>query len=362
MKTRLNNYVLALLIVILYSACTKEEDTIYTPTGPYANGAFISNEGTFGQANASVSFYDYTGDSIRNSIFTTVNNKPLGQVLQSMYTVNGKVYMVLNLSDTVVIANARTFKQEGIISGLNSPRYMTSLNNKGYITQWGEWGEKGVVKVVNLSTKAILSSIGVGVGPEQAIVTGGKIIVANGGAYDVDSTVSVIDPATDQVVKTVEVGHNPKEMVVDKNNDIWIICYGYIKYDGSFNIILETPSKLVKLSGATLEKTNEYIISPTQHPQHIDISKDRSTIYYGGGFGYAGIYAMKITDAVLPTTTLIDGTRYFYGFNVNPANGDIYALDATNFTSQGLLVRYSPQGLLVREYSVGIAPNGAIFR
>ena len=151
-------------------------------------------------------------------------------------------------------------------------------------------------------------------------------------------------------------------MVIDKNNDIWVLCYGYIKYDGSFNIILETPSKLVKLSGLTLDKAGEYIISATQHPLHIDISNDRSTIYYGGGFGYAGIYAMEINATAIPSTPLVDGSKFFYGFNVNPANGEIYTLDATDFTTPGILRRYSPEGNLVKQYTVGIAPNGALFK
>jgi YVTN family beta-propeller protein len=362
MKTRQNIIVWALLIATLIFGCKKEDNPVYIPTGPYANGVFITNEGTFGQDNASVSFYDFAGDSVRNSIYETVNKHPLGQLLQSIYTVNGKVYMMLNISDTVAIANADDFKEAGTITGLNSPRYMTSYNNKGYITQWGEWGEMGLVKVVDLSTNVIISTIEVGMGPEQAIVANGNILVCNGGAYDLDSTISVINPANDRVVQTIKVGDNPKEMVIDKNSDIWVLCYGYIKYDGSFNIILETPSKLVKLSGQSFQKIGEYIISATQHPQHIDISKDKTTVYYGGGYGYAGIFAMDINASSTPSTPLVDGSKFFYGFNVNPANGEIFTLDANDFTTPGILRRYSATGNLLKQYTTGIAPNAALFR
>lgn len=359
MKTPLKIFICASLIVASFTGCVKEDEAVYIPAGPYDNGAFIVNEGTFGQANASVSFYNFTGDSVQNSVFTLVNKHPLGQLLQSMYALNGKVYMVLNLSDTVAVANVGDFKQTGIIAGLSSPRCMTSYNGKGYVTQWGE---NGVVKVVDLSSNKILRTIKVGMGPEQAILTNGNILVCNGGAYDHDSTISVIDAATDKVVQTIEVGDNPKEMVIDKNNDIWVICYGYIKYDGSFNIILETPSKLVRLSAQTYQKAAEFIISATQHPQHIDISKDKSVVLFGGGFGYAGIYAMDITSLAIPVTPLIDGSKYFYGFNVNPVNGEIFALDATDFTTPGILFRYTAQGNPVKQYTVGVAPNGVLFR
>ena len=359
MKSGLNLLAWALLVITLISGCKKTEETVYNRPAPYAAGAFISNEGTFGQANASVSFYDFAGDSVSNSIFRAVNKLPLGKLLQSMYTVNGKVYMVLNLSDTVVITDAGYFKDEGFIAGLSSPRYMCSTGGKGYISQWGE---NGVVKVVDLGGNTILRSIKVGMGPEHILYANGNILVCNGGAYDLDSTISVIDPAIDRVIQTTTVGDNPKEMVIDKNNDIWVICYGYIKYDAQFNIILETPSKLVKLSGQSFLKVGEYIISATQHPQHIDINKSRSVIYYGGGFGYSGIYAMDISANATPLVPLIDGSKFFYGFNVNPANDEIYTLDATDFTSPGIFRRYSAQGIFLKQYTVGVAPNGAIFK
>jgi YVTN family beta-propeller protein len=359
MKPQLKTFAWALLIVTLITACSKDDDPVLIPAGPYANGAFISNEGTYGQANASVSFYNFAGDSICNSIFTSANNRPLGQVLQSMYATNGKVYMMLNLSDTVVVATTDGFKLAGNITGLSSPRYMASYSNKGYITQWGE---TGVVKVVDLNTNLVMNTIDVGDGPEQVVVNNKEILVCNGGGLTHDSTVSVINPVKDQVTQTIWVGDNPKEMVVDKNNDVWVICYGYVKYDSTFTIVLETPSKLVRLSGQPLQKVGEFIISSTQHPQHIDISRDKSTIYYGGGFGFAGIYAMDITATATPSTPLVDGSKYFYGFNVNPANGEIYALDATDFTTPGILRRYSALGNFIKQYTVGVAPNGVLFK
>ncbi|MCK9422446.1 MAG: hypothetical protein M0Q38_07600 [Bacteroidales bacterium] len=359
MKKKFVIVVWALLVLCFVNSCRKDSEPVYRPAGPYSNGAFITNEGTFGMDNASVSFLDFAIDTIQDSIFSTVNHHLLGQVLQSMHIAYGKAYMVLNLSDKVEIVTLKDFKETAVITGLSSPRYMTTFNNKGYITQWGE---NGVVKVVDLNSNTITKTIKVGMGPEQPLYVNGSILVCNGGAYDLDSTVSVINPVKDEVVGTIEVGHNPKEMVIDKNNDIWILCYGYIKYDINFNIILETPSKLVKLSGRTFQKTGEFIISPTQHPQNLDISRDKATVYYGAAFGFIGIYAMPIASSYLPTDPLIDSGKMFYGFNVNPDNGDIYALEAPTFTGPGLLYRYNPQGKLLKQYTVGIAPNGAYFK
>jgi len=101
-------------------------------------------------------------------------------------------------------------------------------------------GENGVVKVVDLGSNTVSKTIDAGIGPEQSLVADGKLLVCNGGAYTMDSTISVIDLSKDQVVQTIWVGDNPKELVADMNDDIWVLCYGYIKYDSNFNIILET--------------------------------------------------------------------------------------------------------------------------
>ena len=106
----------------------------------------------------------------------------------------------------------------------------------------------------------------------------------------------------------------------------------------------------------------EYVFSQTKHPLHIDISKDRLTVYFGAGYDSKGIYAMSISASSTPTVPFIDGSRMFYGFNVNPAKGEIYALNATDYTSHGWLLRYSAEGNLIKQYVTGVAPNGAVFR
>lgn len=345
--------------VALLTSCSKEDDPPVVPPSPYAGGAFIANEGTFGQPNASVGFYSFSGDSMVNDIYTRENGAPLGKLLQSVHLAGGKGYLILNGSDTAVVVNSSDFKKTGVITGLSSPRYMAAYDGKGYISQWGEGG---VVKVVDLATNQVTHTIQAGVGPEMVLAHGNRIFVCNGGGFDLDSTVTVIDPIDKKVVQTVVVGHNPKEMVVDLNGTLWVVCYGYIKYDGNFNIVKETPSRLVRLSGQPLQVTGDYLIAETKHPQHIDISKDKSTVFFGGGFGFYGIYAMDIHASGVPAAPLIDGSKSFYGFNVNPTTGDILAFDAIDFSSPGAMMRYSSEGTLVKEYTVGISPNGAFFR
>lgn len=346
-----------LLATFTFTSCKKiEPETIEIKID---KGAIILNEGNFLSGNASVSFYNPTADSITNDIFYSVNNRNLGDVLQSAGIYNSKIYMVLNNSNKIEIANATNFEEIATIEGFSSPRYIDFFNNKAYITQWGT-GITGQVKVVDLSNNTITNSIEVGVGPEQVLNINGDLYVANSGGFGLDSTISVIDAATNSVTKNIVVGHNPKEMVVDANGNLWVLCYGYVTYNPDWTSNYVHPSKLVKVDINSQTKVSEFIISETQHPSHLDISSDKKTLYYGGGYDFAGIFSMNINASSVSTTALVDATKYFYGFNVNPVTDEIYALESS-FTSAGIMSRYSKTGTFLKNYEVGIGPNSVIF-
>ena len=324
--------------------------------GMYSNGVFIDNEGAYGNGNASVSFIDNSSKTVYNDIFNTVNKRPLGDVLQSTYIWGENIYMVMNASGKVEVANKESFEQAGVIEGLNQPRSITSSSNKLYISQWGD---NGVLKIADPITLKTTGVIKVGNGPEAVLNNKNMVWVANGGGFGLDSTISVIDPSQDKVIKTITVGYNPKEMVADVNGNVWVLCYGYIKYDANWNIVKETESSLVKIDASTYIVSSKLPIAIDKHPSHIDVSNDKQTIYYGGGYGFSGIYAVKILNSSIPASPFIEGS--FYGFNVNPSNGDIYACEATTFTEAGNVKQFNSTGVFIKSYKVGIGPNGAIF-
>ncbi|RPH34380.1 MAG: hypothetical protein EHM93_01015 [Bacteroidales bacterium] len=344
---------LSLLIIttFLFSSCEKDEKTI----GKYENGAFITNEGAYNHTNASVSYFDFSTNTVTNDIFASTNGRPIGDVLQSAYRANGKVFFVLNNSSKVEIADENDITEIDVIEGLNSPRYLTVNGGKAYISQWGD---NGKVKVVDLNTLETVKTIEVGDGPEGVLAFNNQIWVANSGGFSKDSTITIINPITNEVFKTIKLdGHCPQQMVVDKNNDVWVLCSGYVDYYSTPNT--HTPSKLIKISSTTYEVTKSLTISSNQHPMKLDISSNGETVYFGAGFGYTGIYTVSITATSIPSNPIINDS--FYGFNVNPKNNEIFCLKAPSFTDNGLLKRYSSTGQFIDEHTVGIGPNGILF-
>jgi YVTN family beta-propeller protein len=344
---------LLLSLSVFVTACDKDDDTI---SGIYSDGVFITNEGAFGAGNGSVSFYSYRGDSIVNNLFNTINNRVLGDVVQSLTVYNNNAYIVVNASNKIEVVQDYDFIETGVISDLTNPRYFIGINkSKGYASQWGE---DGVVKVIDLETLSVTKTIEVGVGPEHLIYHNNYVYVANSGGYGLDNTISVIDPATDEVIKTITLdGDSPRDFTIDANGDLWVLCFGYVEYDYvTYAIVSETASKLVRINSTTKEVAQTITISENQHPTCLESDRSRSNLYYGGGFGYQGIYKMAITATIVPSKPLLD--KYFYGFNVNSETGNIFAMEAPSFTANGILWRYKDDGTELGSYEAGIGPNG----
>lgn len=347
--------ILSLSIILFISSCTNDEPPEAKIEGKFENSALIINEGIFNTGNSSVSALFLSNDSLVNEVFYSANSRPLGDLLQSIYKYDTLLFQILNGSGKIEVASANNFAEVGVIKNIGSPRYMSVANELGFVSDWAT----NQVKVVDMNLLEVVKSINTGTGPEAVLTHNNLIWVANGGSYTRDSTLTVIDPITLEVVSTIVVGDNPKEMTVDINGDIWVLCSGYVQYEG-WEIILQTPSKLVKVSSTNLNVISEIIISESMHPFHLDINPDKDVIYYSGDFSSPGIFELSINDLAVPTEKSF-GDISPYGFNVNPENGDIYVLDAGDFQTAGTLIIYNNSGVELASYSVGLIPNGVLF-
>ena len=304
-----------------------------------------------------MSFLNFATDAVTNDIFASANSRTVGDVLQSACINGDNIYLVANNSNKVEVARKADMVSVGVIESLDGPRNMVVVNGKGYITQWGAGGN---VKVINLTTNQVSKTIKVGTGCEGLINVNGKIWVANGGGLGVDSTISIIDPATDAVVKTIRVAKNPQKITIDKSGNVWALCTGAITYNPDYSIASQTASRLYKLSSTTEDTICSYFISSTYHPTKMDINKTKEIIYYGGSYADGNIYMLNVNDPAISSTPFIAGN--FYGFNASPSTGEFYTLEAPTFTAAGILHKYTSAGVHIKQYTVGIGPNTILFQ
>jgi len=96
------SFLLVFVVMAFLDSCSK--DPIRQVTGPeipppddtitFDKGFFIVNEGNYTWGNASVTFIDEASGVIEQDLYQRINNKPLGDVAQSMEIINGKGYIV----------------------------------------------------------------------------------------------------------------------------------------------------------------------------------------------------------------------------------------------------------------------------
>ncbi len=331
----------------LLFACDNE-----TESGAYSDGIYITNEGSYGSDNGSLSFYNYGSDAVTNNVYQTVNEIALGDVVQSM-TINGdKGYIVVNNSNKIEVIDKSTCENITTITDVSYPRQIVINDNKGYVTCQGD----NSVKVIDLDSYSVTSSITVGSSPEGLVIADDYLYIANSG-YGYDSTINIIDLNTEEVVSTISLPYKyPTNLVAGDNGNVWALCYGSVTYTADYTAIAsETPSALCEINYSDNSITS-YELFEDAHPTYLYMDNDGSTFYLGGGYGFTGIYKVTVDNSSASMEKIID--TYAYGFTYD-ANSDVLFLGiATDFTNAGSIYRYSTSGTKLGEYTVGIGPNG----
>jgi YVTN family beta-propeller protein len=354
----LKTLLIAAISVSLVAGCIKDNDQ--SAVTDYSYGIYIVNEGSYGSANGSISYFNPDANAIYNGIFEAVNQRPLGDVVQSIAVVGDTTgYIVVNGSGKVEIVRLKDFKTSAAPIPVVYPRYFLQVSGiKGYLTAGSM---QGWVYIINLTTKIISDSISVGYGPEILVRYQNHVLVANSGGWGVDSTISVLDITTDQVTSVIKVGKVPVDMGLDSDNKLWVYCKGYAEYNTSppYELISQTDAIIQQIDPGTghilwqqsVGKAGDY----TATPPKFAVSKDGNHIYY---LRPNGVYDIPTHNPVIPANVIIPGG--FYGIDVNPSDGNIYLYEA-NFSGNGFLKIYDAAGNALAQGTVGIAPNGAFF-
>ena len=183
-----------------------------------------------------LSVYDRANGSIHQNVAT------IGQWPNSMAIHGGLGYVVNSGDNNVQLFNLNDLSLAATIDlGVgNNPMQIAFANGKGYVSNL----VSNTVSVVDLASHAVTGDpIAVGNGPTPIAAAGGKIFVGNTNyqwqtsSYG-QGTVSVIDPATDAVTGTINVGTNPQAMAVDSLPRLHVVCTGdYGSVTGEVHVI-----------------------------------------------------------------------------------------------------------------------------
>jgi YVTN family beta-propeller protein len=339
----------------LLAACDPDSDV----SAPVTTGVYVLSEGQFGVGDGAVSVFDKATKAVTVDAFGSANNgAKLGDVVQSMGVQGTRGYIVVNASDKIEVVDLPGFKSAGTIKGLHEPRYFTSTSaTRGYVTEWrGPYTGylPGVLSILDLSTNTVTKSIPVGRNPEQLLALGGRIYVPN----SLDNTISVIDEASGTLSSTITVADGPTSLVADKDNNIWVLCSGFVTYMSTapYTATRVSAGSLIRFSPGSPASQFKLSFPATSGPSQLRISPSKDQLYYS--FGGAE-YQMSTSATALPATSFI--RRRFSGFAIDPGDNTVYAGVSPSYNGNGRVVRYQTTGTAIDSFDVKVGPNGFVF-
>ena len=313
-------------------------------------GLFIVNEGMFQYGNATLSYYDPETKTVENEVFHRANAFKLGDVAQSMTIRDGVGWVVVNNSHVIFAIDINTFKEVGRITNLSSSRYIHFISDeKAYVTQL--WDNR--IFIVNPKRYEITGYIecpdmAMESGSTEQMVQYGRYVFVNCWSYQ--NRILKIDTETDRVVDELVVGIQPTSLVMDKNYKLWTITDG--GYEGS-PYGYEAPS-LYRIDAATFRIEKQFKFKLGDQPSEVRINGTGDRLYWIND----DIWSMDVDEERVPVRPFLAsrGTKY-YGLTVNPRNGEVYVADAIDYQQQGIIYRYTADGIPVDEFYVGVAPG-----
>lgn len=366
-----------LLALLLLAGCRK--DDVIVPSKPTdvtggassgdIKGFFLLNEGNMGSNKATLDYFDYATGVYSKNIYPERNPfvvKELGDVGNDIGIYGGKLYAVINCSHFVEVMEAATAKHVAQVPIPNCRR-LAFDGGFAYVSSYAgpvqidPNARLGYVARIDTATMAVKDTCVVGYQPEEMVITGGKLYIANSGGYRVphyDRTVSVIDLNTFKVIKTIDVAINLNGMELDKYGQIWVSSRGDY-YD--------IPSKTYVIDSHTDRVADSLDLANSAMSICGDSLYVLGTEWNYGRQANAIAYSLVNVKSrkILTDNFISDGTdkniAIPYGIAVNPVTREIFVTDARDYVTPGKLHCFSPDGRKKWSVTTGDIPAHFVF-
>lgn len=333
-------------------------------------GFYLLNEGNMGSNKATIDYFDYKTGTYHKNIYAESNPgvvQELGDVGNDIQIYGNKLYAVINCSHFVEVMDVATAEHISTITIPNC-RYITFKDQFAYISSYAgpvqidPNARLGYIAKVDTATGIILDTCVVGYQPEEMVIVGNKLYVANSGGYRVpnyDSTVSVVDLNTFREIKKINVAINLHRLELDNYGNIYVSSRGDLYYKPSRTFIIDSDLDEVVAEIPNLANSDMALCGDSLY-----VYCNGETYINGPTASYAIVNTQ--TQEIVTRSFITDGTDANicnpHGIAVNPKTKEIFVTDAKTYVIPGKLHCYSPQGVLKWSVTTGDIPAHFAFR
>ena len=327
-------------------------DSIHTPNPDekIPAGVFVINSGSFfSGVNGTLSFLDYSSNTLTDSLFVNVNGRTRGGTPNDIVLYGSKLYIAVTDENRIEIVDAHTLHSLSYIEQ-KQPRCLVAANGKVYASTY----EGTVISVDTASLAKAATSEVVGSRLEGITAMGDYIYVCN--AYNPDNSkntnVVKLNAKSLSKVKDINVTVNPTRITNDGSNL-------YVQSTGNYEDIspciqrvsVNNDSIETLCSGTYMAILNNKIYSVNS--------------VYGQPSEYL-VYDL----ATGKTSQFIDGSDIYCpcAIAADPAKGIIYissynegAYGSADYAGRGYIVAYSADGTKLSKYNAGVGPIAFAF-
>ncbi|SMD00647.1 YncE family protein [Pedobacter nyackensis] len=361
---------LAMLGSVMITSCQKDESAepvIIDPVVPApvitgTKGVYVLCEGTMGDNNSAISYYDIESGDSEKDYFKKINGRSLGETANDLKAYGSKMYCVLSgiqgkkqsFVEVIDIATGKSLKSISFNSAIDGymPRYVTFYKNKAYVSRYD-----GVISRIDTATMAIDGELQLLNGTQKAggleglAAANGKLYVTNsdhpyyGGLKD---KVTVIDLEKFTKLKDIAVGYNPVKITAAANGDLLVVSWGNY---------MDLMPDLRRISSSTDMVTGTY----DQNVGPMTSNKNKAYLITDWN---SAIKSFDVTTGTVTSDFIKDGTSLntMYGVNVNAFNENVLITDANYFNSnEGKAYCFTVNGKKKFEFVTAGLPQHAVF-
>lgn len=332
-------------------------------------GFYHLNEGNMGMNKASIDYFDYSTGIYAVNIYPERNPnvvKELGDVGNDIQIYGGKLYAVINASNKVEVMDVCTTKRIKLIDIPNC-RYIVFNEGKAYVSSYAgpiaidPNTPLGVVLEIDTATLETTRRAVVGYQPEEMVIRGNKLYVANSGGYRVpnyERTISVIDLDTFKEKEKIDVAINLHRMQIDKRGDIYVSSRGDYTNTGSKLYVIDTETDKMKQE-LDIPVSNMTMVGDSLY--YIGVSYSHNTGKNTTSYGILDTRTKRVISDKIITDGTDKGIIIPYGIAVQPETKEIYISDAQNYIVSGYVYCFTPEGKLKWKVMAGNIPGHFAF-